>query len=67
MDFKNPQPKVSSFLPNVCDFQKENHTLGYGFKICGKSIALLMEIYSFPSPDMKTYVVVLADPDPWFF
>ncbi len=29
------KPKVWRFLPNVCDFQKENqenHTLGYGFK-----------------------------------
>jgi hypothetical protein len=37
MDFKNlkkkiREPKVSRFLPNACDFQKENHTLGYGFK-----------------------------------
>jgi hypothetical protein len=37
MDFKksqgkNPQPKVLRLLPNVCDFQKENHTLGDGFK-----------------------------------
>jgi hypothetical protein len=24
------EPKVSRLLPNVCDFQKENHTLGYG-------------------------------------
>jgi hypothetical protein len=32
MDFKNLKkkirdPKVSRLLPNVCDFQKENHTL----------------------------------------
>jgi len=26
------EPKVSRLLPNVCDFQKENHTLVYGFK-----------------------------------
>jgi hypothetical protein len=26
------EPKVSGLLSNVCDFQKENHTLGYGFK-----------------------------------
>jgi hypothetical protein len=37
MDLKNLkkkmlEPKVSRLLPNVCDFQKENHTLGYGFK-----------------------------------
>jgi hypothetical protein len=37
MDFKNlkkkiREPKVSRLLPNVCDFQKENHTLGYGLK-----------------------------------
>jgi hypothetical protein len=33
MDFKNlkkkiREPEVSRLLPNVCDFQKENHTLG---------------------------------------
>ncbi len=38
MDFKNlkkniGEPKVLRFLPNVCDFQKENiGTLGYGLK-----------------------------------
>jgi hypothetical protein len=37
LDFKNlkkktSKPKVSRLLPNVCDFQKENHILGYGFK-----------------------------------
>ncbi len=37
MDFKNLKKKnrelkVSTLLPNVCDFQKEIHTLGYGFK-----------------------------------
>jgi hypothetical protein len=26
------EAKVSRLLPNVCDFQTENHTLGYGFK-----------------------------------
>ncbi len=26
------EQKVWKRLPNVCDFQKENHTLGYGFK-----------------------------------
>ncbi len=26
------EPKVSRLLSNVCNFQKENHTLGYGFK-----------------------------------
>jgi hypothetical protein len=26
------EPKVSRFLPNVCDFQKEKQTLGYEFK-----------------------------------
>jgi hypothetical protein len=25
-------PKVSRPLPDVCDFQKANHNLGYGFK-----------------------------------
>jgi hypothetical protein len=44
MDFKNLmkiilEPKVSRLLPNVCDFQKENHTLGYGFKTYRKSVA----------------------------
>jgi hypothetical protein len=26
------EPKVSRLLPTVCDFQNENHTLGYGLK-----------------------------------
>jgi hypothetical protein len=26
------EPKVSILLPNVCNFQKENHALWYGFK-----------------------------------
>jgi hypothetical protein len=26
------EPKFLRLLPNVCDFQKESHTLGYGFK-----------------------------------
>jgi hypothetical protein len=26
------ESKVLRLLPNVCCFQKENHTLGYGFK-----------------------------------
>jgi hypothetical protein len=38
MDFKNLEkkickPKVSRLLQNVCNFQKENHTLWYGLKI----------------------------------
>ncbi len=36
MDFKNLKKKISEprprLLPNVCDFHKENHTLGYGLK-----------------------------------
>jgi hypothetical protein len=37
MDFKNlnkkiPKPKVLRLFANICDFQKEIHTLGYGFK-----------------------------------
>jgi hypothetical protein len=44
MDFKNLmkkicKPKVLRLLPNVCDLEKENHTLGYGFKNYRKSIA----------------------------
>jgi hypothetical protein len=44
MDFENlkkkiREPKVSRLLPNVCDFQKENHTLGYDLKIYRKSVA----------------------------
>ncbi len=44
MDFKNlkkkiQEPKVSRLLPNVCDLQKENHTLWYGYKN-------LLKIYS---------------------
>jgi hypothetical protein len=26
------QPKLLRLLPNDCDFQKENHTMGYGSK-----------------------------------
>jgi hypothetical protein len=38
---KNAQrPKVSSFLPNVSDFQKENHPLGYVFKNLEKIYSL---------------------------
>jgi hypothetical protein len=29
---KNREQKVLRLLPNVCDFQTENHTLKYGFK-----------------------------------
>jgi hypothetical protein len=29
---KSANQKVSRLLPNVCDFQKENHILGHGFK-----------------------------------
>jgi hypothetical protein len=38
MDLKKTQEKkiretkVLRFLPSVCDFQKENRILGYGFK-----------------------------------
>jgi hypothetical protein len=37
MDIKNlkkkiREPKVSRLFPNVCDFQNENHTLGYRLK-----------------------------------
>jgi hypothetical protein len=37
MDFKNLkkkicEPKSLETFANVCNFQKENHTLGYGFK-----------------------------------
>jgi hypothetical protein len=27
------KPNVSRLLPNICDFQTENRTLGRGFKI----------------------------------
>jgi hypothetical protein len=44
MDFKNLKKKIRELtLPNVCDFQKENHTLGYEFNL--KTI----EIYSLAS------------------
>jgi hypothetical protein len=43
MDFKIRkkirEPKVLRLLPNVCDYQKENHSLVYGFKNLWKSIA----------------------------
>ncbi len=37
---KNLQPKVWVLLASVCDFQKENHTLGYGFKNLSKIYSL---------------------------
>jgi hypothetical protein len=46
MDFKNLKekkfraPKVLRLSPNVCNFQKENHTLGYGFKNLKKIYSL---------------------------
>jgi hypothetical protein len=33
MDFNNLKKKIQRHLPNVCDLHKQNHTLGYGFKI----------------------------------
>jgi hypothetical protein len=38
LDFKNlkkkiREPKDLKLLPNVCDFQTENHTLGYEFNL----------------------------------
>jgi hypothetical protein len=38
------KPKVLRLLPNVHNFQKENHTPGYG--ISGKSIAQQKDFYS---------------------
>jgi hypothetical protein len=46
MQEKIREPKVSRLFPNVCDFQKENQTLGYGFKIYRKSLAEPMDFYS---------------------
>jgi hypothetical protein len=37
---KNREPKVSRLLPNVFDFQTENHTLVYGFKNLKKTYSL---------------------------
>ncbi len=54
MDFKNLkkkilEPKASKLLPKNCDFQNENHTLGYDLKIYRKSIAypLLFKLWDF--------------------
>jgi hypothetical protein len=62
MDFENLkkkicEPKVSRLLPNVCDFQKENHTLGYGFKnlkkIYGLAYGFLFCVITVPSLDLE--------------
>jgi hypothetical protein len=34
-------------LPNVCDFQKENHTLRYGFKNLKKIYSLFYSMVSY--------------------
>jgi hypothetical protein len=39
------EPKVSRLLPNVCGFQKENHTLGYGLKIYSPWIFFLCDFH----------------------
>jgi hypothetical protein len=44
---KSAKPKVSTLLPNVCDFQKENHTLGYGFKNLKKIYSLAYGFFFF--------------------
>ncbi len=41
MEFKNlkkkiRKPNVSRLLPSLCDYYKNIHTLGYGFKILYK-------------------------------
>jgi hypothetical protein len=51
MDLENPRQKIREqkfwrLLPNVCNFQKENHTLRYGFQIYRKYIAYPMDFYS---------------------
>jgi hypothetical protein len=51
MDFKNLKkkihvPKVLRLLPNVWDFQKENHTLGYGFQNIYPSLWILFFVIS---------------------
>jgi hypothetical protein len=45
---KTSTKQVSRLSPKVCDFQKENHTLGYGFKNLKKiySLAKPMDFYS---------------------
>jgi hypothetical protein len=50
-DLKNLKEKIQELkvlrlLPNVCDFQKENHTLGYGFKNVKKIYSLACGFYS---------------------
>jgi hypothetical protein len=51
MDFKNLKKKIHELkvlrlLPNICDYQQEKHTLGYGFKKYRKSVAKPMDFYS---------------------
>jgi hypothetical protein len=58
MDLKNlkkniREPKVS-LLPNDCDFQKENQTLGSGFKSLQKINSLANGFYSLLFPSLCT-------------
>jgi hypothetical protein len=51
MDFRNLKkkickPKLSRLWPNICEFQKENHTLGYGFKNPKKIFGFLFFVIS---------------------
>jgi hypothetical protein len=40
MELKNLKKKSAILLPNVCDFKKENHILGYGLKTLEKNDSL---------------------------
>ncbi len=48
------EPNVLRLLPNVCDFQKENHTLEYGFKN-------LYKIYSLVNGFLYYVISILCD------
>jgi hypothetical protein len=43
---KNLRTETLETLPNICDFQKENHTLGYGFKNLKKRFGFLFFVIS---------------------
>jgi hypothetical protein len=55
------EPKVSRLLPNVCEFQKENHTQRYGFKNLKKIYSLVYGYVFFVISISVWYLTVLCD------
>jgi hypothetical protein len=65
MNFKNLMNKISKtkvwrVLPNVCDFQKENHTLGYEFKNLQKVSSLAYGFLFFVSDPYPAFFLLIA-------